>query len=224
MNPGKYRRRRRGTILPEWLFPTRAVRWKFLQKPENHPSVRPICAFATIKDGLIKDGGQAPQERKRLRKKDGSPGKTGGKHSSGVQGPQFRHSECQGQDYSGPELVYPEGTPFKSTRPSGSGDPAQYSTGHSHSGSALNQFRRANPAQNLARDGSCFPLPHRAIRLLSKESQEYEAHGSFAIDSCLFPSPRRCALPAVFRGRRWRTCSSPADGAEIGCFLFGCLG
>jgi hypothetical protein len=41
------------------------------------------------------------------------------------------------KDRAEPELVYPESTEFKSTRPSGSGDPAQNSTGHSNSGFAL---------------------------------------------------------------------------------------
>ena len=36
-----------------------------------------------------------------------------------------------------PESLYPETTTFKSTRPSGSGDPEQNSTGHSYSGSAI---------------------------------------------------------------------------------------
>src|SRR5208283_1023142 len=36
-----------------------------------------------------------------------------------------------------PEQMYPETAVFKSTRPSGSGDPARNSTGHSNSDSAL---------------------------------------------------------------------------------------
>jgi hypothetical protein len=36
-----------------------------------------------------------------------------------------------------PELMYPETTAFKSTRPPGSGDLTQYSTGYSYSGFAL---------------------------------------------------------------------------------------
>jgi hypothetical protein len=36
--------------------------------------------------------------------------------------------------------MYPESKAFKSTRPSGSGDLAQPSTGHSDSGFALEQF------------------------------------------------------------------------------------
>jgi hypothetical protein len=41
------------------------------------------------------------------------------------------------KDRAEPELVYPESTEFKSTRPSASGDPTQNSTGHSNSGFAL---------------------------------------------------------------------------------------
>jgi len=44
---------------------------------------------------------------------------------------------CWSKFIAKPELMYPENKVFKSTRPSGSGDLTQLSTGHSDSGFAL---------------------------------------------------------------------------------------
>jgi transposase len=48
-----------------------------------------------------------------------------------------RHAAWLSRSIAKPESTYPETTAFKSTRPSGSGDIEQNSTGHSYSGFAL---------------------------------------------------------------------------------------
>src|SRR5271157_4766784 len=62
-----------------------------------------------------------------------------------------------------PESMDPESTAIKSTRPSGSGDPAQNSTGHGNSGSALGWVRLPRYLNGFTGAGCSAPTCPTAI-------------------------------------------------------------
>ena len=88
-----------------------------------------------------------------------------------------------------PESMYPETTAFKSTRPSGSGDPEQNSTGHSYSGSALATllYRRTIVCQAEMKTGGS----RRAARSVSRMLKAYTVTGSAAFTFTGVSQPNR---------------------------------
>jgi hypothetical protein len=72
-------------------------------------------------------------------------------------------AQDEGPSIAKPELMYPESKVFKSTRPSGSGDLAQNSTGHNYSGSALKKCLRTWISQGQPSEYSVVRVPRLSL-------------------------------------------------------------